>query len=84
MLISNSLLPITISLSAPNSAALEPAVASTAPPALPAVKIVDVPVLFVCLIRSVPAVEPELVVSVSFVSSASLTVIHTVTAPPSV
>ena len=80
---SNSLLPITTSLRGPNSAARAPAVASYEA-VLPAVAIVTEPVELVCLIRIVPAAVVAAVVSVSFVSSASETVIHAVTAPDSV
>ena len=79
---SNSLLPIVTSLRGPTSAALDPAVASTEA-MLPAVAIVEEPVELVCLTRIVPAAEVEPVVSVSFVSSASETVIHAVTEPDS-
>ena len=72
------------SLRGPNSVARKPAVASTAPPALPAVAIVLEPVLLVCFTRIVPVPEPAVVVSVSFDSSESETVIHAVTAPASV
>ena len=80
---SNSLAPIEISLRGPNSAALVPAVALTAA-MLPAVAIVEEPVELVCLIRIVPAAVVAAVVIVSFVSSASETVIHAVTEPDSV
>ena len=77
---SKSLLPITTSLRAPNSAAREPAVASTAPePLLPAVANVAEPVLLVCLMRIEPAAVVVVVANVSPVSSASETVIHAVT-----
>ena len=84
MLVSYVLLPIVTSAREPNSAALEPAVALVAPEPSQAVKMVDVPVPLVCLIRIVPALPLTVVVSVSLVWSASLTVIHAVTAPPSV
>ena len=48
---------------------------------LPAVAIVTEPVLLVCFNRIVPAAVVEAVVSVSSVSSASETVIHTVISP---
>ena len=51
---------------------------------LPAVAIVTDPVELVCLTRIRPGAVVEAVVSVSFVSSASETVIHTVTIPDSV
>ena len=80
---SYSLLPIDISLRAPNSAGVDAVTASTAPPALPAVAIVVEPAELVCLTRINPVPEPAVVVSVSLVSSASETVIHAVTAPDS-
>ena len=80
-LTSKSLLPITTSLRGPNSAAAVPAVALY-DAIEPAVKILALPVALVCLIRTVPAAVDEPVVIVSFVSSASETVIHAVTAPP--
>ena len=51
---------------------------------LPADAIVTEPVALVCLIKIVPAAELVPVVSVSFVSSTSETVIHAVTLPASV
>ena len=80
---SKLLAPRYSSLRGPSSRAFEPAEALY-DEMLPAVPIVAVPVALVCLIRIVPAAEVAPVVSVSFVSSASSTVIQAVSEPASV